>query len=276
MNGANVEGSGKASSYLRALDLLGPILAGNGSKFFADSNVWAIESVEQVAKLYEYILEQQRLGDDGIFRQQIPSSYWRNRYYSAALKSYKQFLILHYHEERLWQIVREPEVTPVELSRRLARQRIESIEELVPEQDVDFSKKAGKERLLEVKTRINQEFFRKMIISTYQAQCCVTGLNIPAVLRASHIVAWADDEENRLNPANGLCLSATYDAAFDRHLISLDEDCRLILSPVLNEYCSNDAFKTQFKLFEGCEISRPKRFSPDQKFLEKHRNKLPT
>ena len=48
----------------------------------------------------------------------------------------------------------------------------------------------------------------------------------------------------------------------------------MIFSPQLKEFYSNEAFKTQFAAFEGKEISRPKRFLPDQGFLEKHRDKL--
>ena len=95
-----------------------------------------------------------------------------------------------------------------------------------------------------------------------------TGLGMPAF-------GWAEDEANRLNPANGLCLSATYDAAFDRHLISFDEDCRLIFSPALAEFYGNQTFQTQFKAFEGRPIAMPKRFRPDRVFLRKHREKMP-
>ena len=112
------------------------------------------------------------------------------------------------------------------------------------------------------------------MLVTYESSCCVTGLNIPGILRASHIVGWAEDEANRLNPANGLCLSATYDAAFDRHLISFDEDYRMILSPSLRQHSGNEAYHQQFELFEGQKISLPKRFCPDQTFLQKHRDGL--
>jgi putative restriction endonuclease len=234
-----------------------------------------VQSVEQIAELYEYVLEQQRLGEAGIFKGEEPKSYWRDRYCSAALKSYKEFLILHPYEQRLWKIYNEPKATPAELSRRLAQQKINSIKELVSDRGLDFSTKEGKETLREVKARVNQNFFRKMILATYETQCCVTGLNFRDVLRASHIVAWSDNEENRLNPANGLCLSATYDAAFDKHLISFDEDYRMIFSPLLKEYYTNEAFKTQFLVFRGKRISFPKRFCPDQAFLEKHRAKIP-
>jgi putative restriction endonuclease len=275
MDEQNIEGSNKAASYVRALELLGPILAKHSPKFSQCSDVFSIQSVKLIGELYEYVLEQQNLGDAGIFETAYKPSYWRSRFYSAALKSYKEFLILHPYEQRLWNLVNQPDAKPAELSKRLNAEEINSIEELVSERDIDFSTREGKEKLREVKARINQGFFRKMLLATYETQCCVTGLNIPDVLRASHIVAWSDDEENRLNPANGLCLSATYDAAFDRHLISFDEDYRMIFSPQLKEYYSNNAFKTQFLAFEGQRISLPKRFCPDQAFLEKHRAKIP-
>lgn len=183
-------------------------------------------------------------------------------------------MILYHHENHLWDLVGQKNVTPSELSKRLGAEKIVSIEELVSESNVDFSTKEGKEKLREVKTRVNQGFFRRLVLSTYHAQCCVTGLNIPEVLRASHIVAWSADTKNRLNPTNGLCLSATYDAAFDRHLISFDENYRMILSPALKDYYSNEAFKSHFLAFEGEQISLPNRFCPDQEFLGKHRDQM--
>ena len=275
MDEQNAEGSNKASSYVRALELLGPILAKRSAKFSKYSDVFAIQSVQLIDELYEYILEQQNLGDDGIFETAYKPSYWRSRFYSAALKSYKKFLILHPYEQRLWDLYNEPDVQPAELSKRMEAAEVDSLESLIDDRDIDFSTKEGKEVLRETKARVNQGFFRKMLLDTYETQCCVSGLNIPEVLRASHIVAWSDDEENRLNPTNGLCLSATYDAAFDRHLISFDEDYRMIFSPALKEFYSNDAFKTQFLAFEGKQISKPKRFCPDQEFLQKHRDKMP-
>ncbi len=275
MTEQNVEGSGRASSYVRVLDLLGPILAKSESLFPDCSNVWKIDSLGRIADLYEYVLKQQRLGGEGIFKNEKPMSYWRDRYCSAALKSYKEFLIRNRHESRLWDLYNEPEVQPSELSKQMDAEKVDSIESLVGDRELDFSTKEGKEVLRETKARVNQGFFRKMLLKNYETQCCVTGLNFPDVLRASHIVGWAEDKENRMNPENGLCLSATYDAAFDRHLISFDEDYRMIFSSNLKEYTSNEAFKTQFLAFEGQPISKPKRYCPDQKFLQKHRDKMP-
>ena len=132
----------------------------------------------------------------------------------------------------------------------------------------------GRERLTEIKVRENQYVFRLMILRNYGFRCCLCGLPILETLRASHISEWHKDEANRLNPENGLCLSATYDAAFDKHLVSLDEDYRFILSPALHEYCTNQAFQVQFKAFEGKRIEMPGRFLPSQELLEKHRKQM--
>ena len=272
MREAGAEGSNKASSYIRALELLGPILAKTRThRDYAD--VFAVESPERIGKLYELVLEQQRKENAGMFGGEEPSSYWRNRFYSAALKSYQEFLILAPYKQKLWDLARKGG-DPAKLARQLSEQEIGKAERLLVDRGVDFASREGKDRICSAKARVNQDFFRELILDEYRTQCCVSGLNVPDVLRASHIVGWAEDETNRLNPTNGLCLSATYDAAFDRHLISFDEDCRLIFSPVLAEFCGNQAFQTQFKAFEGRPLAMPKRFRPDRAFLEKHREKM--
>jgi predicted restriction endonuclease len=58
----------------------------------------------------------------------------------------------------------------------------------------------------------------------------------PALLRASHIVPWSDcNDEQRLDVHNGLLLSALWDAAFDKGLISFMDDGKLCVSPGLSE-----------------------------------------
>jgi putative restriction endonuclease len=65
-------------------------------------------------------------------------------------------------------------------------------------------------------------------------RCAVTGLDIPLLLRASHIKPWRDsDNRERLDPYNGLLLSPTYDATFDSGLIAFGDDGRMILSSKL-------------------------------------------
>ncbi len=140
--------------------------------------------------------------------------------------------------------------------------------------DFNCASVVGKERLATIKARVNQSQYRKWIIKIYRGECCITGLNIPEILRASHIIGLKEDFENRMNPENGLCLSATYDAAFDRHLISFDDDYRMILAPSLRDYYTNKAFQDLFKHFEGARITLPIRFLPSKSLLAKHRDLL--
>ncbi len=89
-------------------------------------------------------------------------------------------------------------------------------------------------KLSEVQQRVGQSFFRNAVLSAYDYRCCITGLANPRLLVASHIVPWRSDEQNRLNPSNGLALSALHDKAFDLGLITISEDYRVIVSTKYN------------------------------------------
>jgi len=125
--------------------------------------------------------------------------------------------------------------------------------------------KLGKEKLRLVKTRTNQSFFRQAVLSSYNFKCCLTGINLPELLVASHIIPWSKDEKNRLNPQNGLCLNNLHDKAFDRGLISFDNDYRLILSDKIKKQESK-----YFLDLEGKKMTLPKKFLPNIEFLEYH------
>jgi 5-methylcytosine-specific restriction protein A len=82
-----------------------------------------------------------------------------------------------------------------------------------------------------VTTRVGHGAYRKSIIHRWQYKCAVTGFDKLNVLIASHIVPWKDaSDEVRLDVNNGILLSPTYDALFDRHYISFDNSGKIILS----------------------------------------------
>jgi hypothetical protein len=91
--------------------------------------------------------------------------------------------------------------------------------------------KDSTERRALVLSRIGQGQFRDSLMRMWGGRCAVTGLDILALLRASHIKPWRDsDNRERLDPNNGLLLSPSYDAAFDSGLISFGDDGGVILS----------------------------------------------
>jgi len=129
----------------------------------------------------------------------------------------------------------------------------------------------GKERLVEVRQRVNQGFFRKSVLSAYDSTCCVTGLNEPSFLVASHIVPWAENAGIRLNIRNGLCLNALHDRAFDGGFMTLDDQYTVQYSPAVRGM-ESDAARDLLLRYEGKRIRLPQRFLPSQEFLEWHRS----
>lgn len=85
--------------------------------------------------------------------------------------------------------------------------------------------------------RIGQDIFRARLMDYWQGRCPLTGITEPGLLRASHIVPWAEcaDDAQRLDVHNGLLLSALWDAAFDRGLVSFADDGTPIFAPALGE-----------------------------------------
>jgi hypothetical protein len=86
-----------------------------------------------------------------------------------------------------------------------------------------------------VRQRVGQGFFRAALID-YWGACPLTGVSDPALLRASHIVPWAEcaSDAERLDVFNGLLLCAHWDAAFDAGLVSFSDDGSVIASPNLS------------------------------------------
>lgn len=83
--------------------------------------------------------------------------------------------------------------------------------------------------------RVGQQMFRDALLAFWQGRCCITGLAVPALLRASHIRPWAtcDLDEQRLDVFNALLLAAHWDAAFDAGLVTFDVDGKLLPRPQL-------------------------------------------
>lgn len=128
------------------------------------------------------------------------------------------------------------------------------------------------DRFVAAVARSGQDFFRLAVLSSYRGACCVTGLAVPALLNASHIIPWNASREHRLNPRNGLCLSVLHDRAFDRGMITFDENFRLVVGGTLRREAHRHAFaERNFLAYEGRGITVPERFAPDPEAMRYHR-----
>lgn len=103
------------------------------------------------------------------------------------------------------------------------------------QQTAKLPKTTEAERL--VVQRIGQDIFRASLMDYWQGCCPLTGITDPALLRASHIVPWSEctDDAQRLDVHNGLLLSALWDAAFDRALVTFEDDGDPTFSPKLSD-----------------------------------------
>jgi len=125
-----------------------------------------------------------------------------------------------------------------------------------------------------VKTRRLQTFFRNAVLASYEFRCAVSGVAVPELLTASHIIPWSDDESRRADPTNGLCLNALYDRAFDRGLITFDEDFRMVVSTALKKDRPPEFQQINFLDREGGKLILPHRFAPDAVALQQHRERI--
>jgi hypothetical protein len=117
-----------------------------------------------------------------------------------------------------------------------------------------------------VTSRVGQGYFRNQLIEKWEGRCAVTKSSDHNILIASHIVPWSESkDEERLDVNNGILLSPLYDALFDRHLISFEDNGKIVISPRIKEELEI------LKIDVGAKIAINDEMKP---YLEKHRNRL--
>jgi putative restriction endonuclease len=132
----------------------------------------------------------------------------------------------------------------------------------------------GEDKIRETKTRVNQQVFREIVLSNYSERCAISGISIPSLLVSSHIIPWALNETERLNPENGICLSALYDRAFDKGLITVNQEFNVIISDKLKSNDSKIWYQKHFHFYDGKPIILPKKYYPKREFLAYHFNNI--
>lgn len=146
--------------------------------------------------------------------------------------------------------------------------------EVLPREGVRLRKRPPSgptETAATVKQRRGQEYFREAVLNNFAGRCGVPGLTVRDLLVASHILPWRTHPAERLNVRNGLCLSHLHDAAFDRGLISFDNQLRLVLSPRLKAEVAQRAVADNFIAYAGEPLHLPDdAVLPDLSFLAEH------
>jgi putative restriction endonuclease len=147
--------------------------------------------------------------------------------------------------------------------------------EVLPKEGIRIRKRppsGASEVVGNVKQRRGQEYFRDAVLNNFGGRCGVTGLSVRELLIASHILPWGTHPAERWNVRNGLSLSRLHDAAFDRGLITFDDNLKLQLSPRLKKQLSQHAVAANFGEYAGQPLDLPDDAAlPDLSFLAEHR-----
>jgi len=161
------------------------------------------------------------------------------------------------------------EQLPYESEKLLARSQHTTVEDLnhIPE---ELLPREGRERERIVKVRVNQAFFRKMVLASYNDTCCITGIRQRELLVAGHIRPWKLDADNRLNPHNGIALNSLHDRAFEAGLITITPGYTVLVSPILHKQHKSPEVQEYFLRYHNQKIRLPERFLPEREFLEYH------
>lgn len=261
------ENSRKASSYAMAIRILDEVLPHQSVIDLHGRSLYDISDVATIEGLIELVLIEQtkmRRGEKSIFDNGQPnqSSYPLKSFCSAALKSLKQYAQYEQEVMEADRIVAQ-ETNPKTISAKLITH-------------FDLTKE-GEDVASESKRRKGQDYFRRMILTNYGGRCALTGMDIPQLLLANHIIPWAEKahKQDRLNPCNGICLSALYDKAFDQGLITISpDDYSVVLSSVLRENETKEYFDKHFGIIIGKKLMMPTHYLPNRDFLAYHREKV--
>ena len=147
--------------------------------------------------------------------------------------------------------------------------------EVLPSEGILIRKRpptGATETTASVKQRRGQDYFRDAVLNNFAGRCGVTALAVRELLIASHILPWGTHPAERLNVRNGLCLSRLHDAAFDRGLITFDDDLRLVLSPRLSDALPQRAVAENFGAYAGQRLCiLDDAALPEAAFLAEHR-----
>jgi putative restriction endonuclease len=138
--------------------------------------------------------------------------------------------------------------------------KMQSLEEVLTDEEIQ------EERF------IRGGIFKKEIPRIYNHQCCISGMKIQTTINAQmvdacHIIPFSMSNDDTIS--NGICLSPNLHRAFDRGLLTINEDYIVRISPSVNE--SNSPYG--IIQFAGKQIDLPKevKLYPSTQNLSWHR-----
>jgi hypothetical protein len=172
-------------------------------------------------------------------------------------------------DRALWdEFTRNPELVAAESEDVYAE--LESTSGAVP---AEIEAPSGDTEILRTRReRRVQSYFRAAVLTSYDYRRAITGIAIPELLNASHIIPWSESAERRADPRNGICLNALFDRAFDRALLTLDKELRVVVARRLLDAVASADLGCSISEAHGRALRMPSRLTPDPSALAYHRD----
>lgn len=139
------------------------------------------------------------------------------------------------------------------------------VKEQIKRRDFEFRDKKTQISTI-TKVRINQNVLRQVVLGNYNNECSLCEIKEKELLVCSHIIPWALNEKNRLNPQNNISFCVLHDKLFDKGYFSLDDNFNLILGNKIDSYIN--------LLLKDLKFKKPRRDGPLPEFLIFHREKI--
>ncbi len=120
----------------------------------------------------------------------------------------------------------------------------------------------------ETVVRLHQASFREAVLNAYHQRCAITGLPVPKLLEAAHIIA--DREVGDMQTvSNGIALSRLHHRAYDTNLIGIDPDYKVHVSQELRIDDGGPLLKSGILDYDGRELIVPKekKLQPNRDYL---------
>ncbi|WP_247233346.1 HNH endonuclease [Telluribacter sp. SYSU D00476] len=194
---------------------------------------WLDEMIEQI-----YTLRPSQKGFSGYVGEDIFNIRFKlgdAKIYKTPLKIDSQHPVYGFNRYKFIRAINKDKITPVpELFSGHLLRTASAVGETTVTYNSNFPNETERSGL--ITSRVGQGWYREQLLQRWEGKCAITGCSVKEVLIASHIIPWAESsDQERLDPENGILLSPTLDALFDRHLISFDDEGKIIISRKLSD-----------------------------------------
>ena len=125
-------------------------------------------------------------------------------------------------------------------------------------------------------SRPYQTVLKKYLLKTYKGKCAICGMDVPELLRVSHIIPHSSDDSTAKRLDNSILLCSTHDSLFDKGLITLrleNGEYNIKLSSTIRKSKNTAVVKIRNDLSEAV-FHPPADHPPSEKSLKFHNSNI--